>query len=68
MAQQKLQRKDFQIAVKTGTDTNKTKFKNEAVQGELYFATDTKKIYVAETTAGASVATLAEFDPDATGL
>ena len=67
MAMQKLGRKGYTIAVKTGTDSNKTKFAKEAVQGELYFATDTKKIYVAETTAGASDATLAQFDPDATG-
>lgn len=67
MAKQKLGRKDYTIAVKTGTDANKSKFKKEAVQGEIYFATDTKKIYVAETTAGASDATLAQFDPDATG-
>jgi hypothetical protein len=67
MAQQKLGRKDYSIAVKTGTDANKTKFKKEATQGEIYFATDTKRIYVAETTAGASDATLAQFNADATG-
>jgi hypothetical protein len=67
MSIEKLDRKDFTIAVKTGTDANKSKFKKECVQGEIYFATDTKKIYVAETTAGASDATLAQFDPDATG-
>jgi hypothetical protein len=67
MAQQKLGRKDYSIAVKTGTDANKTKFKKEATQGEIYFATDTKKIYIAETTAGASDATLAQFNADATG-
>jgi hypothetical protein len=67
MALNKLHKKDFTIAVKTGTDANKSKFKKEAQQGELYFATDTKKIYVAETTAGASDAILAQFDPDATG-
>lgn len=67
MAQQKLGRKDYSIAVKTGTDANKAKFKKEATQGEYYFATDTKKLYLAETTAGASDATLAEFTPSATG-
>lgn len=67
MALNKLHKKDFTIAVKTGTDANKTKFAKECVQGELYFATDTKKIYVAETTAGASDATLAEFTPTSTG-
>ncbi len=68
MALNKLQQKDFTIAVKTGTDANKTKFKKEATQGEIYFATDTKKLYVAETTAGSSDATLAQFNPDATGV
>ena len=63
----KLHHKDFSIAFKTGTDANKSKFKKEAVQGEMYFATDSKNLYVAETTAGASDATLAQFDPDATG-
>ena len=67
MAQQKLGRKDYTIAVKTGTDANKTKFKKECVQGELYFATNTKKLYVAETTAGLLDGTLAEFTPSATG-
>jgi len=69
MAQQKLGRKDYSIAVKTGTDANKTKFKKEATQGEYYFATDTKKLYLAETTAdGTGDATLAEFTPSATGV
>ena len=67
MALNKLHKKDFTIAVKTGTDANKSKFKKEAQQGEMYFATDTKKIYVAETTAGASDATIAEFAPTSTG-
>jgi hypothetical protein len=67
MALNKLHKKEFTIAVKTGTDTNKSKFKKEAQQGEIYFATDTKKIYVAETTAGASDATIAEFAPTSTG-
>jgi len=58
MAQQKLGRKDYTIAVKTGTDANKTKFAKEATKGELYLATDTFKIYVAITTAGASDSTL----------
>jgi hypothetical protein len=68
MAQQKLHRKDFQLKVKTGTEANKTKFKKEATQGEMYFATNTQKLYIAETTAdGTSDATLAEFTPSATG-
>ncbi len=69
MAQQKLGRKDYTIAVKTGTDANKTKFAKEATQGEYYFATDTKKLYLAETTAdGTADSTLAEFTPSATGV
>ena len=59
----KLHHKDFSIAFKTGTDANKSKFKKEAVQGEMYFATDSKQLYVAETTAGTIDATLAQFDP-----
>jgi hypothetical protein len=58
MAQQKLDRKDFQIAVKTGVDADKTKFQKEATKGELYFATDTFKLYIAVTTAGASDSTI----------
>lgn len=57
----KLHHKDFSIAFKTGTDANKSKFKKEAVQGEMYFATDSKNLYVAETTAGAIDATLSQF-------
>lgn len=57
----KLHHKDFSIAFKTGTDANKSKFKKEAVQGEMYFATDSQYLYVAETTAGAIDATLAQF-------
>ena len=58
----KLHSKDFTIAFKTGSDANKSKFKKEAIQGEMYFATDTSKLYVAETTAGLSDATLSRFD------
>ncbi len=58
----KLHHKDFSIAFKTGTDANKSKFKKEAVQGEMYFATDSKNLYVAETTAGTSDATLSQFE------
>ena len=61
MALNKLHKKDFTIAVKTGTDANKSKFKKEAVQGEMYFATDSKNLYVAETTSGTIDATLAQF-------
>ena len=58
----KLHKKDFTIAFKTGSDANKSKFKKEAVQGEMYFATDSKQLYVAETTAGSLDATLAQFN------
>jgi hypothetical protein len=68
MALNKLHKKDFTIAVKTGTDANKSKFAKECVQGEWYFATDTKKLYVAQTTAGTADASLAEFTPTATGV
>ena len=57
----KLHHKDFSIAFKTCTDENKSKFKKEAVQGEMYFATDSRNLYVAETTAGAIDATLSQF-------
>lgn len=57
----KLHNKDFSIAFKTGSDEGRLKFKKEAVQGELYFAVDSQTLYVAETTAGATDATLAKF-------
>jgi len=69
MALNKLHKKDFTIAVKTGTEANKSKFAKECVQGEMYFATDTKKLYVANSDAGAVDASLSElstagqFDP-----
>jgi hypothetical protein len=56
-----LNRKDFQLKFKTGTDSDKSKFKKECVQGEFYYTTDTNRLYVAETTAGASDATLSVF-------
>lgn len=61
----KLGRKDYTIAVKTGTDANKAKFKKECVQGEIYHATDTGFFYIAEVTAGASDATLSKFGAQA---
>lgn len=64
----KLHNKDFVLKVKTGLDANKIKFAKECVQGEMYFATDTKKLYIAETTAGELDATLAEFTPSQTGI
>lgn len=57
----KLHNKDFSIAFKTGSDEGRLKFKKEAVQGELYFAVDSQVLYVAETTAGLSDATLASY-------
>lgn len=57
----RLHNKDFSIAFKTGTDANKSKFKKECVQGEIYHATDTGFFYIAEVTAGASDATLSKF-------
>jgi len=57
----KLGRKDYTIAFKTGTDTNKAKFKKECVQGEIYHATDTGFFYIAEVTAGLNDATLSKF-------
>ena len=57
----KLHRKDFSIAIKKGTDANKSKFAKEAVQGEMYFATDSGNLYVANTTAGAFDSILTEY-------
>ena len=68
MALNKLHKKDFTLAVKTGTDANKTKFAKECVQGEIYFAIDTKNLYIAETTAGNIDATLTTLTPSATGV
>lgn len=67
MAQQKLDRKDFQIAVKTGTDANVSKFQKEAVLGEQYYATDTNKLYIATSTAGVSDATVSSISATASG-
>lgn len=57
---QKLNRKDFQIAFKSGSDANKSKFAKECVQGELY-VTDTG-ICIADSTAGANDAFLFNYD------
>jgi hypothetical protein len=61
----KLHNKDFSIAVKTGTDANKTKFAKEAFKGEAYYATDSENLYFAQSTAGASDATLMKIEPSA---
>ena len=61
MALNKLQRKDFVIAIKTGdTAGDEDKFKKEATKGELFFNTSDKKLYIAITSAGSSDATLYE--------
>lgn len=61
MAQQKLGRKDYTIAIKTGdTAGDEDKFKKEATKGELFFNTSDKKLYIAITSAGSSDATLYE--------
>lgn len=58
----KLHRKDFSIAVKKGTDANKSKFAKEAVLGEMYYATDTGSLYVANNNAGSSDASLTKYE------
>lgn len=62
MAYNKLHKKDFVIAIKTGDTTgDEDKFKKEATKGELFFNTSDKKLYIAITTAdGSSDATLYE--------
>ena len=60
---QKLHKKDFTIAVKTGTDANKTKFAKESAKGELYFATDSGSLYGASSDAGASDSIVRSFGP-----
>lgn len=57
----KLHNKDFQIAFKTGSDANKSKFAKECVQGELYLSDD--GLYVAEDTAGVNDSALAKLIP-----
>ena len=58
MAQQKLGRKDYTIAIKHGSDSGAVKFKKEASKGELFFDTAQNKLYIALTSAGASDATV----------
>ena len=61
MALNKLHRKDFVIAIKTGdTAGDEGKFKKEATKGELFFNTSDKKLYIAITSAGSLEATLYE--------
>lgn len=61
----KLHNKDFSIAVKTGTEANKSKFAKEAFKGEAYFATDSENLYFAQSTAGASDSILMKIEPSA---
>lgn len=61
----KLHNKDFSIAVKTGIEANKSKFAKEAFKGEAYYATDSENLYFAQSTAGASDATLMKIEPSA---
>ena len=56
MAQQKLGRKDYSIAVKTGTDANK--FAKESAKGELFFNSSDNNLYIATTTASLTDSTL----------
>ena len=58
MALNKLHKKDFVIAIKTGSDSGAVKFKKEAVKGELFFDTAQNKLYIALTDAGTSDATV----------
>jgi hypothetical protein len=59
MAYNKLHKKNFTIAVKTGDSNNDhLKFAKEASKGEFFFNTFDKKLYMATTSAGASDAVL----------
>lgn len=73
MALNKLHKKDFVVAIKTGDDSAATtlanlKFAKEAVKGELYFNTATsgtfaQKLFIATTTAdGNGDATLVQLN------
>lgn len=59
----KLHNKDFSIAVKTGTEANKSKFAKEAFKGEAYYATNSENLYFAQSTAGAGDAILMKIEP-----
>lgn len=61
MAYNKLHKKDFTIAVKTGDNANdQLKFKKEASKGELFFNTYDNKLYCATTNAGSNDAIIYE--------
>jgi len=62
MAQQKLGRKDYSIAVKTGSASNDhLKFAREASKGEMFYNTFDDKLYIAASDAGAGDASLKDF-------
>jgi len=58
---QKLHNKDFQIAFKSGSDANKSKFAKECVHGELYLSDDA--LYIAESSASVNDSALSKFLP-----
>ena len=55
----KLHNKDFQIAFKTGSDANKSKFAKECVHGELYLSDEA--LYIAGSTADVNDAALSKY-------
>lgn len=61
MAYNKLHKKDFSIAIKTGGNAlDEQKFAKEAAKGELFFNSNDNKLYIATTDAGLTDATLKE--------
>jgi len=59
MALNKLHKKDFSIAVKTGGNAlDEQKFAKQASKGELFFNSNDNKLYIATTDAGLTDATL----------
>lgn len=59
MALNKLHKKDFSIAIKTGGNgSDEQKFAKEASKGELFFNSNDNKLYIATTDAGLTDATL----------
>ena len=62
MSFRKLQNKDFALGVNmTGATADLAKFKKRAIIGQTFWDTDELALYVAETTAGASDATVTKF-------
>jgi hypothetical protein len=59
MAYNKLHKKDFSIAIKTGGNAlDEQKFAKQASKGELFFNSNDNKLYIATTNAGLTDATL----------